>query len=126
MQITGLPQVKLETIEGVSLRSLFLLIFNFRHSCRVVGESMIPTICPGDFVIYKPIKGVKFNPSEGTIVIAKDPLDPKGLTVKRILKYNNKGIILRGDNYINSIDSRQYGFIHPNNLFGIVEKIISP
>ncbi len=85
---------------------------------------MVPTIQPGDLVIYKPIKS-DFYPKEGAIVVAKDPLSPKTLIVKRIYKDTNQGFELRGDNYMHSIDSRKYGLVRPGNLCGVVEQIIS-
>ncbi len=85
---------------------------------------MLPTIREGDIVIYRPTKTHNFFPKKGSLVVVKDPLEPKTLIIKRVHKCNPLGLELRGDNDINSIDSRQFGLVNHSFLLGIVEQII--
>jgi len=85
---------------------------------------MCPTINEGDIVIYRRTNSKKFSPKEGSIVVVKDPQDPKNLIIKRIHKANPIGLELRGDNESNSIDSRQFGLVNRNHLHGVVEAIL--
>ena len=82
---------------------------------------MFPTIKEGDLVIYKRIKSLI---KEGEIVVLNHPKDRRKLIIKRIFKINEKGIEVRGDNLISSIDSRQYGLVNRDSIIGIVETII--
>ena len=85
---------------------------------------MLPTLCSGDIVIYRPIRqGISF-PKKGEIVVARDPITAKQLIIKRVYEINQFGLELRGDNEKNSIDSRQFGLINIKNLCGIVEEVI--
>ena len=125
MQIAGSLQAEIETRRGISLRSFLLLISGLRRYCRVEGYSMMPTIHPGDLVIYRPIKSNESYPCEGNIVVAKDPVRRNSLIIKRIYKKNSEGLDLRGDNNHASTDSRQFGIVQNHNLCGIVEQIIT-
>ncbi len=86
---------------------------------------MIPTLSPGDIVIYRPTKTDSDSPKTGAIVVVKDPINPKQLLIKRIYKSYPFGLELRGDNESRSIDSRQFGLVHFKNLCGIVEEVIA-
>ena len=125
MLTPGLQQAKTKPSERAILRFLFLLITGLRRHCRVVEDSMLPTIREGDLVIYRPLKKEKYPSLQGCIVVAKDPLDSKNLIIKRVAKEDHLGIKLIGDNKQNSIDSRHFGHIHHTCIYGIVEQIIS-
>ena len=86
---------------------------------------MLPTLHQGDIVIYRPVKPGKFSPKKDCIVVVKNPLEPKTLIIKRIHQENPFGLELRGDNAIESIDSRQFGLVSHAALCGVVEQIIS-
>ncbi len=92
--------------------------------CRVSGDSMYPTLKEGDLIIYKPFKTFDNELSEGLLVVVAHPLRKKTLIVKRISKIYSETIEILGDNESRSIDSRQFGQIHTNQLQGIVETII--
>ena len=92
--------------------------------CRVSGDSMYPTLKEGDLIIYKPFKNFDNELSEGLLVVVTHPLREKTLIVKRISKIYSETIEILGDNESRSIDSRQFGQIHTNQLQGIVETII--
>ncbi len=125
MLTPGSPQAEAKLSNRASLRFLFLLITGLRRHCRVMGDSMLPSLRHGDIVIYHPMKPRKSSINKGCIVIAKDPLNPKNLIIKRVHKITPLGIELRGDNEVNSIDSRQYGLVNWHDLCGVVEQIIS-
>ncbi len=85
---------------------------------------MYPTLKEGDLIIYKPFKNFDNELSEGLLVVVTHPLRKKTLIVKRISKIYSETIEILGDNESRSIDSRQFGQIHTNQLQGIVETII--
>ncbi len=106
------------------LISLLLLITGLRRHCRVVGNSMEPSLYEGDLVIFRPIKSGD-NHLKNLIVVFKDPLDPNSLMVKRVFKEKPEGLELRGDNELSSIDSRQFGIVNRKNIIGVVDNVIS-
>lgn len=85
---------------------------------------MLPTLRQGDIVIYRPVNPGNFSPKKGSIVVVKDPIDSKTLIIKRVHQENSLGLELRGDNEINSIDSRKFGLVNHTYLRGVVEQII--
>ena len=107
------------------LHSLLLLITGLRRLCLVAGDSMLPSLHEGDVVIYKPINTEKVFVQEGEIVVAKHPLEPHNLIIKRVQGNSPYGLDLRGDNCSSSIDSRQFGIVSNQFLIGIVEDVIS-
>ncbi len=99
----------------------------------VYGKSMIPTIKPGNIIIYNRLAyGIRLpiinryitlwkTPKKGDIIILKKPNDDI-LTVKRCERVysKNKEIFVTGDNKNNSIDSRDFGLISINLVEGKV------
>ena len=85
---------------------------------------MYPTLKEGDLIIYKPFENFDNELSEGLLVVVTHPLRKKTLIVKRISKIYSETIEILGDNESRSIDSRQFGQIHTNQLQGIVVTII--
>ena len=100
------------------------MLTGLRRHCRVDGDSMQPTLSPGDVVIYRPITPNNLYLEKGCLVVLKHPLEQETLIVKRVFQDQTWGIELRGDNERNSIDSRQFGLVDRNKLCGIVEQII--
>ena len=86
---------------------------------------MFPTLCEGDFLIYKPFIINEDYLEEGQIVLVRNPYKKNQLMVKRISKVNNSSIEIVGDNIEFSIDSRQLGAINNLHIEGIVETVIS-
>ncbi len=86
---------------------------------------MQPTINQGDLVIYRPFKSTQKVLKERSIILVRHPLDAKTIIIKRIHRNTPFGIELKGDNEMESIDSRQFGLINYDQVLGIVEKIIS-
>ena len=85
---------------------------------------MLPNLKEGEIVIYQPIKNKQHLIKRGLIVIASNPLIGEQLIIKRVYKIYSSGIDIRGDNQTCSIDSRQFGLIHPNQIIGIVDGVI--
>ena len=104
-------------------------------SCKVVGESMAPTYHDGYILMmsayelhkHGPQKGdvVVFRDVDGVIVIKRIALVPGEVdTVSpragwRILGRNQ--YIVLGDNANNSMDSREYGPVHRDQMIGVVK-----
>ena len=86
---------------------------------------MQPSINDGDLVIYKPLFSVKENlVKKGSIVVLSNPIENKTLIIKRVDLITDKGLIVMGDNNLNSIDSRHFGQVSFKYLRGIVDKVI--
>ena len=85
---------------------------------QVVGNSMIPTLKPGQVI-------VSFNwfyqPKVGDLVV----IDVKKKLVKRIKQIKKGKIYLIGDNITQSTDSRDFGWIDQNQIIGNVIYIYS-
>ncbi|WP_235619530.1 nickel-type superoxide dismutase maturation protease [Prochlorococcus sp. SS52] len=97
----------------------------FRRHCRVVGNSMLPTLKNGDLIIYKPYKYRKDKIIQGSLVVVQHPIHKETLIIKRVSKISSSHIEILGDNKKESIDSRQFGQINKLQVLGIVEKIIA-
>ena len=79
-----------------------------RSLVRVEGESMRPTLAPGQLVATLPawLPGA-LRP--GRIVVARDPRDPDRSVIKRVERVEAGSVWLVGDNPIASTDSRFFG-----------------
>ena len=86
---------------------------------------MEPLLNRGDIAFYRPLNKSNRLVKEGLIVIAKHPLMPEKLIVKRLSKIESNGVFLIGENKIESQDSRHFGIIHFSQIIGIVEKVFS-
>ena len=84
----------------------------------------MPTLCPGDLIIFKPTKSISLI-KKGCLVVFNHPLKANLLLVKRVHKINKSGLELRGDRKSQSSDSRQFGLVAINQVQGIVESLVS-
>ena len=76
---------------------------------RIEGESMAPTYNPGATLL-----GLRwFRPRSGQVVVAAHG---GRLLVKRLVKLDEQGAWLEGDNPGRSTDSRHFGAISPKEL----------
>lgn len=106
-----------------------VLILGDRWEIIVVrGDSMLPTLHDGDFVLID--KKPKAY-SMGDICVLIPPDDANKIVIKRITKimgldiHNGKSITnfwFLGDNRNNSYDSRDYGWVNIENIEGRVIK----
>jgi phage repressor protein C with HTH and peptisase S24 domain len=72
---------------------------------RVLGNSMTPTLLPGDWLLVR--HGAPVRP--GAIVLARFRSRPDLAVVKRVLADSEDGWLLASDNPGAGSDSRQYG-----------------
>jgi nickel-type superoxide dismutase maturation protease len=71
----------------------------------VAGDSMLPTLRPGDRLLVARIGHAK----QGDIVVVRDPRSASRLICKRVVSADARHIVVRGDNPDASTDSRAFG-----------------
>ena len=77
---------------------------------QVAGESMVPTLLPGDHVlVWRGFGPLRPRIRVGDLVAVVDPRDPDRVMVKRVAGLAGTEVFLRGDNEAASTDSRQFG-----------------
>ncbi len=80
---------------------------------------MEPTLSAGDTVLVNRLAYLLRNPQKGDIIAFYYPRGEKVL-IKRIIKIEDKGYFIQGDNQNASIDSRHFGMIGRSNILGKV------
>ncbi|MEL6927374.1 MAG: nickel-type superoxide dismutase maturation protease [Cyanobacteria bacterium J06600_6] len=110
-----------ENLPRVNFRELLLLFLRRRKRLKVVGESMLPLLKPGDEIIVNPYAYAKSSPQIDDVVVLVHPLQKSLVIVKRIaaLDAQNRCFLL-GDNSQQSTDSRHWGTIKSANIIGKV------
>ncbi|MFW5694394.1 MAG: nickel-type superoxide dismutase maturation protease [Alkalispirochaeta sp.] len=87
----------------------------------VEGTSMEPAIAPGQVVVVNRLAFRFHTPTPGDVVVARHPIDPNRVVVKRLASGTADGrYILHGDNSGGSLDSRHYGAVSPSQILGRV------
>ena len=85
----------------------------------VVGQSMRPTLGPGDWLLVDPDAYRRRAPRAGELVVAPDPRDPARVLVKRVAAVDLDGrLLLAGDDRVASTDSRTFGAIEAGAVGG--------
>jgi len=88
---------------------------------EVRGDSMLPGLRSGDWVLVDLRAYALAAPRPGHIVVARDPRDPHLTLVKRVSGLDLHGNTeLRGDNAPASTDSRRFGTVSPDQIVGRV------
>ena len=81
----------------------------------VEGESMAPSVSPGERVFVLRAAYWFRSPKPGDIVVLRDPREPERLLIKRIDVVHANSVEVAGDNAEGSTDSRIFGPV-PNDL----------
>jgi nickel-type superoxide dismutase maturation protease len=82
---------------------------------EVTGDSMRPTLLPGDRVVVRRTG----RPLPGHVVALRDPRDDNRILVKRLATITDDGMITIGDNPPASTDSRQFGPVPLSRVIGV-------
>ena len=103
-----------------SLKDIILWILGFRRRVLVDGESMSPTLLPGESLLVQDDFYKYHPPQVGDVILLQHPTQPDLVMVKRIHKIKDTEILVLGDNQSKSTDSRDFGFIKNSNILGKV------
>jgi nickel-type superoxide dismutase maturation protease len=88
---------------------------------EVSGNSMAPTLHPGDWLIVDESAYRGSLPRVGHVVIAADPREPARQLIKRVASVDLHGqVLLEGDNAAESTDSRHFGPVLASSVKGRV------
>ena len=121
----GLRQADKHLFQKPDIFTLFTLIIGYRQHLRVVGTSMEETLKEGDLITYKKLNPKNIDLKIGDIVVASHPKTKTKLIIKRIYRIYQNKFDLRGDNPLESTDSRELGLIELDSIIGKVDKIFS-
>ena len=88
---------------------------------RVVGESMLPTLCPGDLLLLR--RGAQ--PGPGDLLVADLPGD-RGAGVKRAVRLEPDGWWVERDNPSLGGDSWLFGAVPVDDVRGVVRARLWP
>jgi len=81
---------------------------------EVTGDSMLPTLAPGDRLLILRNGRARV----GSVVAVADPRLPTRTMVKRVAAAGPLGVVVLGDNAVASTDSRILGPITPGSIRG--------
>ena len=123
--IAGLPQADKSLFQKPDLFTLFSIMIGYRQHLRVVGNSMERILSEGDLITYKKINPKNLDLEIGDIVVAFHPKIKNKLIIKRIYRIYENKFDLRGDNFLSSNDSREWGLVELDLIVGKVEKILT-
>ena len=119
----GLRQADKSLYQKPDLLTLLTLFIGYRQHLRVVGNSMHGSLSEGDLIVYKKINPKNLDLEVGDLVVAYHPKIKSKLIIKRIYRLYQNKFDLRGDNFLSSTDSREWGLIELDLIVGKVEKI---
>src|SRR3954454_25229238 len=104
---------------GATLVSLILLKVT---RVEVAGDSMRPTLDPGDRLVVRRTQ----RPLPGHVVALRDPRDPSRVIVKRAAVLADDGVVVLGDDPGASTDSRTFGPVSRALIIGVAEYRYAP
>ena len=92
-----------------------------RRRIKVTGDSMLPTLTPGDFVLVDPSR----SPAVDDLVLARHPHEDDLLIIKRVASLLDDGRIeLASDNEAAGTDSRTWGPVRAEAIEGVVTLLL--
>jgi len=112
--VTATP--RLGATAGVVLVAAGFWIGRRVSRVEVMGDSMRPTLEPGDRVVLSRIRRAR----TGDLVAVTDPRQPQRLVVKRVVDVSSTGLTVLGDNPAASTDSRVFGPVPADTVRGRV------
>ena len=114
----------MNSIPAPGLLELLKWAVGRRVRYRVDGDSMLPNLSPGDFVLVNPKAFQNELPVSGDVIVAQHPYRSKVL-IKRVSEVVEDGVVLVGDNLDESTDSRSFGRLTFSAIVGRVTSRIS-
>ena len=107
---------------GITLAVAAGVVLALQRSRRflVAGDSMQPTLQPGDCLIVTALPHVLGGLRPGWIVVAQRRDQPHLEIVKRVVAVNCDAVTLAGDNPGRSMDSRHFGAVSHTQVVGVV------
>ncbi len=88
---------------------------------EIDGRSMLPALCPGDWVIVEAMTRASRPVRTGDVVLVPDPRDSRRMLVKRVVRMSEENHAwIEGDNPAESTDSRQFGPVRAGDIVGRV------
>jgi nickel-type superoxide dismutase maturation protease len=96
------------------------LIRSWGSRVAVEGESMRPTLEPGDWLLVDPDAYADAPPAVDDLVLVPDPRQPSRLLVKRVTEAHDRGreLFVNGDAPHASTDSRAFGSVSTSTVEG--------
>ena len=90
-----------------------------RLTVVVRGHSMYPTLRDGERVVVDTTACREAPPAVGDVVLARHPFMRDMWMIKRVVGVADDGrYLLRGDNALESSDSRSFGPVAPRSILG--------
>lgn len=116
--------IKVILVAIVALMMVFLLFLYLFPIVRVEGDSMLPTLIEGEYVLCRRLffKGKKScETNKLYIVHLRNENNRPYYVVKRLTKVMPDGTYwFLGDNSTVSYDSRHYGSVEPNKVMAVI------
>jgi nickel-type superoxide dismutase maturation protease len=110
-----------KSLSESSYRELFLWLLGRRKRLKVVGNSMLPLLQPGEEILIDLNAYRQIVPQVGDIVVTKYRDRLNLIIIKRITAVNEDGsCFLSGDNPSESTDSRHWGTVPVKDILGKV------
>lgn len=109
-----------DALPDIGVKEMLLWLLRRRYRLRVVGQSMVPLLQPGEEVLVDGRAYGAEPPEPGDVVVARHPHRDLKL-VKRVTTVREDGsCLLSGDNPRESSDSRQFGAVPRDHILGRV------
>jgi len=111
----------LAMLADITLKEFLLWLLRKRKRFRVVGNSMLPLLKPGEEVLIDPAINQTQSPQIGDLVVAQHPREDNLQLIKRVSFISEEGrFFLIGDNPEESTDSRSFGSVGLEQIVGRV------